>query len=292
MPYDNIVSRADAGAFIPEDVVAETIRLPRGIGRARALPARLDGIKHRVHAGAFRGRAGVLGGRRHRPQADHGMAWQGVTLTAEEIAAIVPVPEAVAEDSSIDLWAEIQDGLTEAVGVTLDQAVFSGINKPASWPTTIVPGAVAAGNVATAGTATVEEGGIVGDIDTALDAVEADGFDPSGIAAKRSLRGMLRRVRDLGGQRLADAGGATVEGPAGPIRRRRRVRRRHARRHRGFLDGRRGDPFGYDLQTPRPSRDHRRHGRRDLQLRAAGHVGLARGVPCRRRGREPDHAPR
>ena len=29
-------------------------------------------------------------------------AWAGVTLTAEEVAAIVPVPEAVVDDSAID----------------------------------------------------------------------------------------------------------------------------------------------------------------------------------------------
>ena len=36
------------------------------------------------------------------------------------------------------------------------------------------------------GTATAEEGGIVGDIDAALDVVEADGFDATGM--RRSAR--------------------------------------------------------------------------------------------------------
>ena len=139
-------------------------------------------------------------------------AWSGVTLEAEELAAFVPVPEAVVDDAEFDLWAEVQQGLAEAVGLALDAAVFTGSNKPASWPTAIVPAAIAAGNTAELGTSTVEEGGVVGDIDTALDAVEADGFDANGIAARRSLRGLLRRARDAGGQRLADLTSDTIEG--------------------------------------------------------------------------------
>src|SRR3954452_13634015 len=96
-------------------------------------------------------------------------AWAGVTLEAEEIAAIVPVPEAVVDDSGVDLWAEGQQGLAEAVAHTLDAAVFSGTDKPATWAAAIVQAAIAAGNTVEAGTATAAQGGIVGDIDAALD---------------------------------------------------------------------------------------------------------------------------
>ena len=61
-------------------------------------------------------------------------------------------------------------------------------------------------------TSTGSAAAAVGDLDTALEAVEADGFDATGIAAKRSLRGMLRRARDAQGQRLADLEVGTVEG--------------------------------------------------------------------------------
>jgi HK97 family phage major capsid protein len=124
----------------------------------------------------------------------------------------VPVPENVVADSAIDIWAEVREGLAEAVGVALDQAVFMGTNKPASWPAAIVPAAITGTNTAEQGAATTAQGGIVGDIDTALDKVEDDGFDPNGIAAKRSLRGLLRRARDTQGQRLADLGSGTIEG--------------------------------------------------------------------------------
>ena len=214
MPFDNIISRADADPLIPEQVVNEVIAATAAESAALTLLRRVDmGTKLAVMPVlSALAQAYWVNGDTGLKQTTE-MAFAGLTLTAEELAAIVPVPENVVDDTSgIDFWSEVQQGLAEAVGVALDQAVFSGINKPASWPAAIVPAATAAGNTVASGTATTEEGGVVGDIDAALDLVEADGFDPSGIAAKRSLRGMLRRARDANGQRLADLTSGTVEG--------------------------------------------------------------------------------
>jgi len=71
--------------------------------------------------------------------------WKGLVLTAEELAAIVVIPEAVLEDSSVDLWSEIAPRLGESIGRLVDLAVFPGTGKPASWPSAIVPAALAAG---------------------------------------------------------------------------------------------------------------------------------------------------
>jgi hypothetical protein len=40
-------------------------------------------------------------------------AWAGVSLTAEEIACIVPIPEAVIDDASFDVWGQLRDPLAE-----------------------------------------------------------------------------------------------------------------------------------------------------------------------------------
>lgn len=64
--------------------------------------------------------------------------WAGLSITAEEIAAIVPIPEAVIADSSIDLWAEIQPRLAAAIGMLFDKACLFGTDKPSSFPDGIV----------------------------------------------------------------------------------------------------------------------------------------------------------
>jgi capsid protein len=160
----------------------------------------------------------------------------------------VPISEAVVDDSAIELWDEVQAGLTEAVSITLDQAALMGTNKPASWPAAIVPAAIAATNTAEAGTATAAQGGIVGDIDAALDKVASDGFDATAIAAKRSLRGMLRKARDNTPPAPDRPVGRHGEGAARQLRRRRGVRRHDAGGARRLLHGRARHPAGHDLQ--------------------------------------------
>lgn len=130
------------------------------------------------------------------------MAWTSRDLTAEEIAGIVVIPENVIDDaaSDFDLWAEIRPRIAEAVGATLDAAVFFGTSAPASWPTGIVPAAVTAGNVIIEG-ASVPEGAsaandLAEDINATIGVVEADGYDPTALYARRTLRQRVRGLRD------------------------------------------------------------------------------------------------
>ena len=64
--------------------------------------------------------------------------WDKLTLTAEEIAVIIPIPEAVFEDSQYSMWDEIQPQIVEAFGVAIDEAIFFGVNKPATYPEAII----------------------------------------------------------------------------------------------------------------------------------------------------------
>lgn len=146
------------------------------------------------------------------------MAWDKKYITAEELAVIVPIPEAVLDDSTFDIFGELRPRLGEAIGAKLDLAVFAGTELPASWSTNgftgLIPDAIAAGNTVELGTATVAQGGAAEDLNDLFAAVEADGFDVNAVAAERTFRAIIRSARDTTGQKLGDlsANGGTVLG--------------------------------------------------------------------------------
>jgi HK97 family phage major capsid protein len=208
MPYNNIISRTDAAALIPEDVASEVIkRLPQ-TSAALALfrHVTMSRAQQRMPVMAALPVAYFVNGDTGLKQTTEA-AWGNKYLNVEEIAAILPIPEAVLDDVAFDIWAEVRPFLAEAVGRTLDAAVFFGVNKPATWPTDIVASATAAGNVVTEGTSTPEEGGIVGDVSDLFSKVEAQGYDVNGIIAQRKFKGLLRQARSTTGEQLASTSG-------------------------------------------------------------------------------------
>lgn len=127
-----------------------------------------------------------------------GAAWGQKNLVAEEIAVIVPVPIAVQDDSTFDILEQVKPQLVEAFGIKIDQAVFFGTEKPASWTApAIVPGAISAGNNVVSGTSTVD---VADDVNSAMALVEDAGYDVNGFAARRRVRSLLRGLRDANGQ--------------------------------------------------------------------------------------------
>lgn len=82
------------------------------------------------------------------------MQWENVKLIVEEIAAIVPIPDAYIADAGIPIWDEVRPRLIEAVGQVVDQACLFGIGKPSTWSPAIIPTAIATGNTITSGTGT------------------------------------------------------------------------------------------------------------------------------------------
>lgn len=136
--------------------------------------------------------------------------WDNKTLTAEEIAVIVPIPEDILADSSYDLFAEVRPLLVEAIGAKVDEAVLWGVDAPASFEDGIVPAAIAAGNAVANGSITDEHSHNdlaldIGGVDATtgnygvMGQVEDDGFTVNGFAAATGLKSRLRGLRDANG---------------------------------------------------------------------------------------------
>jgi len=129
-------------------------------------------------------------------------AWVGKTITAEELAVIVPISENVLADAvNIDIWGEIKPLVAEAMGLAIDAAVFHGTNLPATWLTdsggtskSLVAGATAASTTIAEGTNLDLYDDIFGE-DGVISLVEQQGFIVDGHAAAPSLAGKLRGLR-------------------------------------------------------------------------------------------------
>ena len=131
--------------------------------------------------------------------------WKDVTMTAAELAVIVPIPEAVLADSSFDIMGEVQPRVREAMAAKIDGAVLFGNDKPTEWTTDILTQATA--------------NKVIGPIDYAkllgdggmFAKVEEGGFGVDGVVGALSTKAQLRGLLDKNGRPLfrSDMQGAT-----------------------------------------------------------------------------------
>ncbi|ADU25684.1 phage major capsid protein [Ethanoligenens harbinense] len=121
-------------------------------------------------------------------------AWDNVWLVAAELATIVPIPEAVLDDSSYDIMGEVTPRVNEAMGAVIDGAIVFGVNRPSEWQNDIVTLARQAGNnVAASGGITYDN--IMGQ-DGLISKVEESGYMVDGILASIKTRAGLRGIKD------------------------------------------------------------------------------------------------
>lgn len=200
MPYNSLINRTDAGALIPEDVSREIIQGVVETSAVMRLATRLPDMarnQRRMPVLAALPTAYFVNGDTGLKQTTE-MAWANKYLNAEELACIVPIPEAVLDDVDYDIWGEIKPRIVEAMGAVFDAAVLFGVNAPESWPTNILSAAQSAGNKVVIGTGEdlyddiMGEGGVIAK-------VEADGFMVTGHIAAMSMRAKLRGLRDANG---------------------------------------------------------------------------------------------
>lgn len=107
--------------------------------------------------------------------------WSNVNLVAEELAVIVPVPEAYLDDAQVPVWDEVRPRIAEAFGAALDAAVMFGTNAPATFGTSIYSHTLAAGNVIVRGASSTV---LSQNLATAGEEISKDGFALNGWAAR------------------------------------------------------------------------------------------------------------
>jgi HK97 family phage major capsid protein len=116
---------------------------------------------------------------------------QTASITAEEVAAVIAIPDKMVEDSSINLWNYSRPLLAQAIALALDGAVLFGVNAPASFP---VGGLMAAAAPVNAGSDAIDT------VNKTMGAVEAQGLSPTGSASDLPNRSLLRGLRATTGE--------------------------------------------------------------------------------------------
>lgn len=122
------------------------------------------------------------------------MAWRNKYIIAEELAVIVPISINLANDSSIDVWAEVKPRLAEAFGKKIDETILMGIDKPQHFRMSLVDSAINAGATIT-GTADLYK-----DIDKAMSYVEMSDYNPNTVMGSLAMKSAFRNLVDSTGQ--------------------------------------------------------------------------------------------
>ena len=202
MPANSIISRNDLSGLIPEPVTREIIqgvtegsavlrmgrKLPNMTSKTQTLNV-LDSLPMAYWVD------GDTGYKQTSKQ-----AWDKKKIYAEELAVIIPIPEAALDDADYDIWGEVRPRIVDAMGQKIDDAILFGVNKPATWRSDILTTATAAGNVVTRAASNPDlyqellgENGVFAK-------VEEDGFDVTGVMAAVKMKAMLRGLVDTNKQ--------------------------------------------------------------------------------------------
>lgn len=210
MAYNNMISRSDAASLIPQEVSNEIIKATPQASAVMRFARQLPGMssnQRRMPVMSALATAYFVSGDNSLKQTSE-VNWENKYIDAEELAVIVPIPEAVLDDANFDIWGEVSPLLVEAFGIAIDQAVLYGTNIPTTWTTNLggaglIAVATAASQVISAAAYTDLYEALLG-VNGAgakglVGLIEEDGFMATGHVAHMSFRGQLRNVRDANG---------------------------------------------------------------------------------------------
>lgn len=202
----NIIDRTGAESLIPEtrarEIIQGTIAQSAVLSQGRKLP-NLSSRTHKMPVLDMLPIAYFVNGDNGNKKTTK-MAWDKKIITAEEIAVIVPIPEAVLDDSEYDIWAEVRPRVEEAFGKVIDGAVLFGEDAPDSWRDDIVTTATSATSVVTLGSSDSLYDKIMGE-NGVIAKVEESGFFVTGHMADISMRAKLRGLKDSTGDPIFKA---------------------------------------------------------------------------------------
>lgn len=213
MPWDSLTTRADVAATIPEDVGAEIVKVADEMSAAMRFFRRISMPAAQTRFPVLSALPVVywVNGDTGQKQTTE-VAWTNKYINVEELASILPIPDAVAEDMEFNIWDRARPMLAEAISRQLDATIFFGDSASGlNFPTNVAAAAIAAGNTYTRGTSAAAIGGIAEDFNQVIGTVEADGFDVNGAITSRTYRRILRSARDTTGQKLLDVATGTLD---------------------------------------------------------------------------------
>lgn len=193
MAYNDIISRVGGtDALVPEPYSAQIIQeMPQSsavLARARRVPMstktnRMPVLSTLPQGYFVNGDTGL----KQTTKAE----WENLTLVAEELAVIVPVPQAYLDDAAIPIWSEVAALVRQAFGQKIDAATLFGQDKPATWGDAIVPASAGAGNIILEGSGD----DLAQDVSEAARLVAEDGFPVDGFVASPGFRWKLVGLR-------------------------------------------------------------------------------------------------
>ena len=196
----NMITKSDASALIPEQVMEEIFKEAQKYSKVLQLFRRLpnmtsDKMRLKVVDSlpvAYWVNESSKNGRKETTK----MAWENVYLTAEELAVIVPIKDNVLNDADVDIWEQVKPELVKAIAKKIDQAVLFGTDAPASFGSGIIP------TIISKAKSVVETGHLYSDINDVMTAVEESGYEVNGLLGGVGLKGKFRMMTDTTGQPL------------------------------------------------------------------------------------------
>lgn len=194
----NMITKENASALIPEQVMEEifkeaekeskVLRMFRRLPNMTSDKTQLKVVEslpmaYYVNESQDNGRKSLTD-----------MAWKNVTLTAEEIAVIIPIKDNTLNDANVDIWAQVKPELVKAIARKIDESVLFGKGAPVSFGAGVIPEIIAKAKTVT------ETDKLYNDINKVMSIVEEGGHEVTGLLGGVGLKSKFRMMVDTTGQ--------------------------------------------------------------------------------------------